>query len=192
MRARSVTALITVVVSPILAASTALSPAAASAQMGHRRAEVGRNFSVGCSGSGCDFQSPVSTGCSRDAYTVGRTYIDGGYVDLRWSPTCQTNWARTTSTSGVIKYPSRLMSAHIIRQDNMSQDSDEWVYNDGLVATDQPGRTPSSQEFHRRPFKHITQLYTDMLYAPQIPTAACGQILFGRSQGGCFAQFPLP
>jgi hypothetical protein len=54
-----------------------------------------------CSGYGCDYQDPVATGCSSGAYTVtsaaityqGVTY---GTVELRWSPTCQTNWARTT------------------------------------------------------------------------------------------------
>jgi len=60
---------------------------------------------VSCSGYGCDHQDPVATGCSAGSYTVtsapitlgGTSY---GTVELRWSPTCQTNWSRVTVASG--------------------------------------------------------------------------------------------
>lgn len=57
---------------------------------------------VTCSpGGGCDGQDPVATGCDYDAYTVTSQDINGlGLVELRYSPTCGTNWARVTS------YPS--------------------------------------------------------------------------------------
>src|SRR5438876_9566962 len=56
---------------------------------------------VACSGRGCDGQDPITTGCDYDAYTVTSQDINGlGLVELRYSPTCGTNWARVTS------YPS--------------------------------------------------------------------------------------
>lgn len=65
-------------------------------------------FAVSCSGYGCDGQDPVSTGCDSGAYTVASDplkYDAGGstigWIDLRYSPTCGTNWARTRSNIGV-------------------------------------------------------------------------------------------
>lgn len=59
-----------------------------------------------CSGTGCNGQDPIATGCNSDAYTVTSANIKNlqnqvvGRVDLRWSPTCQTNWARAVSNVG--------------------------------------------------------------------------------------------
>lgn len=52
--------------------------------------------SVGCWGDWCSGQDPVATGCDADAVTLDTVYADngGGKLDIRWSPTCQTNWAR--------------------------------------------------------------------------------------------------
>jgi Protein of unknown function (DUF2690) len=61
---------------------------------------------AGCSGSGCDGKDPVVMGCSGDAYTVTSADIRSangqtiGRVDLRWSPSCRTNWGRTVSYVG--------------------------------------------------------------------------------------------
>jgi Protein of unknown function (DUF2690) len=51
---------------------------------------------VSCYGDYCSGQDPVTTGCDKDAVTIASVEVDngGGQVDLRWSPTCQTNWAR--------------------------------------------------------------------------------------------------
>ena len=51
---------------------------------------------VSCYGDYCSGQDPAATGCDRDAVTVASLPIDtgAGQLDLRWSPTCQTNWAR--------------------------------------------------------------------------------------------------
>ncbi len=54
-----------------------------------------------CSGHGCDYLDPIATGCANGSeYTVYTANISGGRVELRWSPVCQTNWARVTSTIG--------------------------------------------------------------------------------------------
>jgi hypothetical protein len=61
-----------------------------------------------CSGTGCNGQDPGTTGCTSGSYTVysatntfwaSSTFWATVSVDLRWSPTCQTNWARAAVTS---------------------------------------------------------------------------------------------
>lgn len=69
------------------------------------------NASVGCSGSSCTGKDPIATGCASGAYTVAYVQVYYQYVwqtwtghwnyagllELRWSPACQTNWARFTA-----------------------------------------------------------------------------------------------
>ncbi len=50
---------------------------------------------------GCDGQDPIATGCDYDAYTVTSVDLGIGLVELRYSPTCGTNWARVTSHEGI-------------------------------------------------------------------------------------------
>ncbi len=47
-----------------------------------------------CYGDYCSGQDPESTGCSAGAYTVTSVGYNGGTLEVRWSPTCQTNWSR--------------------------------------------------------------------------------------------------
>jgi Protein of unknown function (DUF2690) len=54
---------------------------------------------VGCWGDWCSGRDPQATGCSADAYTVAAVDVTGARLELRWSPTCKTNWAR------YIQYP---------------------------------------------------------------------------------------
>jgi hypothetical protein len=51
-------------------------------------------LTVGCFGDYCSGQSPQQTGCSRDAVTTRSQDLIGARLELRWSPTCKTNWAR--------------------------------------------------------------------------------------------------
>ena len=64
-------------------------------------------YAVGCYGDYCSALDPQSTGCAADAYTIFResVYGTGGasWVEVRWSPTCQTNWARTNGVRTNIK-----------------------------------------------------------------------------------------
>jgi hypothetical protein len=61
-------------------------------------APASRAEAVSCYGNYCSGKDPETTGCSAGAYTVAQRDIwqDGLYrhVELRWSPTCKTNWAR--------------------------------------------------------------------------------------------------
>ena len=59
---------------------------------------------VTCSGNGCNGLDPISTGCARDAITVtatgGVVSFSTGTIQLRYSPTCGTNWGRVLSSVG--------------------------------------------------------------------------------------------
>ncbi|WBB77252.1 DUF2690 domain-containing protein [Micromonospora sp. WMMD882] len=49
---------------------------------------------AGCYGDWCSGQDPEAMGCSAGAYTVASAWAGSYLVELRWSPSCQTNWAR--------------------------------------------------------------------------------------------------
>lgn len=49
---------------------------------------------VGCWGDYCSGKDPQATGCGADAQTVAFENLEGARLELRWSPTCKTNWAR--------------------------------------------------------------------------------------------------
>lgn len=70
--------------------------AAAFLGLGSIIAASGPAAAATCSGNACTGQDPIATGCANDAITVASIKLP--YVvqtlDLRWSPTCQTNWAR--------------------------------------------------------------------------------------------------
>ncbi|KAB8139952.1 DUF2690 domain-containing protein [Chloroflexia bacterium SDU3-3] len=80
-------------------------------------AQATQAASPGCSGYGCDGKYAYSVGCTVSYRVVNMSYIyDGagnniGYVQLWWSDTCQTNWARvvrTTSYTGYSLYASAI------------------------------------------------------------------------------------
>jgi hypothetical protein len=90
---------------------------------------------AGCSGMSCDGQDPVQTGCVNGAYTVASDYIyeSGvviGRVDLRYSPTCKTNWARTISYIG----PETIDA--VITRDDVGEHFNEYLGNVSNVYTD--------------------------------------------------------
>lgn len=49
---------------------------------------------AGCYGDWCSGKDPTATGCANDAITVASTDAGVGRLDLRWSPSCKTNWGR--------------------------------------------------------------------------------------------------
>jgi hypothetical protein len=55
--------------------------------------------SVSCYGDYCSGKDPQATGCAADAYTFASRFDSntGALVELRWSPTCKTEWARANS-----------------------------------------------------------------------------------------------
>ncbi len=104
---------------------------------------------VSCYGDYCSGQSPVATGCYRDAVTIASVEVDNGagQVDLRWSPTCQTNWARWQ------QYPTG------------------WCVNctpDALVAVQDTGYTQKLDWFDNgtSPNPNGGTYWTNMIYSP--------------------------
>ena len=70
------------------------------ARANNAHATRGSHSQVTCSGDGCDGQNPATTGCSAGAYTVQTAVFSNSFVELRYSPTCGTNWGRVTSRVG--------------------------------------------------------------------------------------------
>ncbi len=60
----------------------------------------GRHAHASCSGTGCNGQDPEKTGCEAGAYTVQTAVFSNSYVELRYSPTCATNWGEVVSKVG--------------------------------------------------------------------------------------------
>lgn len=49
---------------------------------------------VTCYGDYCSGADPTESGCAADAYTTVFEETEVGRLDVRWSPTCKTNWVR--------------------------------------------------------------------------------------------------
>jgi len=64
--------------------------------------------SVSCYGDYCSGQDPVNTGCAADAVTFAWLDLSGARLDLRWSPTCKTEWARWQQYPGLGSVPVTL------------------------------------------------------------------------------------
>ena len=61
-----------------------------------------------CWGDWCSGQDPAATGCDADAYTAASARVWGTtfHVELRWSPSFGTGWARVPAT-WADSYPTR-------------------------------------------------------------------------------------
>lgn len=61
---------------------------------------------LGCTGEACNGQDPGTTNCSERVGTAEMAEIEDehgeavGWVQLRWSERCQTNWARAENNTG--------------------------------------------------------------------------------------------
>jgi hypothetical protein len=83
-----------------------------------------------CSGNGCTDKDPHDTGCDADAYTVYNVYVrdnngnEVGLLQLRYSPSCGTNWTRLTSYVG-----NTWLTANTIRK------ADSWIEYGGPMFT---------------------------------------------------------
>jgi hypothetical protein len=77
-----------------------------------------------CSGTGCNYTDPVTTGCSSSAFTARTAYIGDSTIELRYSKSCGTNWSRYTSGSNynVIVYVERY-------DGEFAYDTTSWIYS---------------------------------------------------------------
>lgn len=66
---------------------------------------------VSCWGNYCSGLDPQATGCANGATTLSSVDLGYGSLNLRWSPTCQTEWAR------LYVYPTRTLGpGYVIAQ----------------------------------------------------------------------------
>ena len=49
---------------------------------------------AGCYGDYCSGKDPQAMGCANDAVTTVSKNLSMGSLQIRWSPSCKTNWAR--------------------------------------------------------------------------------------------------
>lgn len=128
---------------------------------------------VTCSKNGCTGLDPVQTGCSASASTILSAGIFNnsrqriGTVNLRFSSACGANWAQVVSSIGSVA-----MSAEVVREAGA----------DGPVAS-------SCEPTNCTQFITASSAFTNMVWAPDVPTQALGQmdaVLFGA----CVTQDP--
>ena len=67
-----------------------------------------------CSDNGCNNLDPISTDCADDAITVSTVSFRTGTIQLRYSPTCGTNWGRVLSSVG-----TTVLTVNIRRNDGL-------------------------------------------------------------------------
>lgn len=129
-----------------------------------RTPEGGMKSNLGfatCSGTGCNGTDPGQTGCSADGRTVAYTNIVNssgtavGRVELRWSPTCQTNWSRVTrwDSNSLYQYAYAFLSPNA--------NGDPKYYPDG-------GYVPVNGTW-----------WSYQVYAPTTPWRGCGMLAIG-------------
>jgi hypothetical protein len=73
----------------MLTAASTLGPTA----VAHASASAG---GPDCYAASCSGLDPSTTNCVHDAYTGASQEIEGGVLELRYSPSCKANWARYT------------------------------------------------------------------------------------------------
>lgn len=118
MKAKLATTVLTVlaVIMAVTVSPSQTSPSVASAadksvssakNIGNGRPACGPG---GLNGALCNGKGPVGTGCARDARTVQENSgydVDHGQwiIELRYSPSCRTAWARGSIAKPVANYP---------------------------------------------------------------------------------------
>ncbi len=123
---------------------------------------AGQALRAACSGNGCNNIDPATTSCPTGAYTVQTKtiYRNGtttpiGYVELRWSPSCQTNWSRVTRTDG--------------------------AYAEGMYATIKRYSNNVLVNSYTKFKSGSTQMWSNMVYAPNPPYCATATGLVDQS-----------
>lgn len=82
-----------------------------------------QKVAVSCYGDYCSGQDPQSTGCANDAYTTAATNLSGAQLQVRWSPTCRTNWAR------LVVYPTNgcVSSGNLVARQDTGYIQSKWL-----------------------------------------------------------------
>lgn len=116
------------------------------------------SFAATCGGTGCDHTDPYATGCAGSGasyYVVastpiykGSTNVQAGYIQLWYSGTCGTNWAR------IVVYDDGLNDIFYVKSGVYTADDRSDIYDQ------YPGTS-----------------WTNQLYAPTVRAKACGEIV---------------
>ncbi|GGT08582.1 DUF2690 domain-containing protein [Nonomuraea spiralis] len=130
-----------------------------------------------CFGTACDGKDPALTGCAAGSYTV--TYEDvpvriqafDGWLELRYGPgratgrgqTCQVNWARFSKAGQGSAYNVWVERRQGVRAGS-GADKRLTQYSGGDEGTG--------------------IIYSDQVYAPDVPARACVERAPGRRTGG--------
>ncbi|WP_079149164.1 DUF2690 domain-containing protein [Streptomyces agglomeratus] len=123
---------------------------------------------IGCRGDACSGRDPVQTHCADDAYTVTSYNDASASLQLRWSPTCGTNWAR------LVVYPTGTLHA--------------FAYG-SLWAVQDTGYSQSINTSFVFGKRTPTTFWTPMIYSPSrcVKAEFYGQFsLLNRVQTGCY------
>ena len=88
---------------------------------GAQAANADSSARVGCYGDYCSGQDPMSTGCATGAYTTTYKDIPGGQIQVRWSPTCKTNWAR------LVQYPGCAYMGDLVARQDTGYTQHKWI-----------------------------------------------------------------
>lgn len=83
-----------------------------------------------CYGSSCEGRDPAQTSCVNDAYTIlSRDAVtssgDWGNLELRYSPSCHSNWTRFTAWYGIRAFFGSLTGGLV--------GGDPWIWRLGVA-----------------------------------------------------------
>lgn len=126
------------------------------------------NADVGCWGDYCSGMDPVATGCASDAETVAWLDLSGARLELRWSPTCKTNWARW------VQYPEGIRSDLPVQLAAIQDTGYTQAVNYAIDgSSDGPSSTTSEPE------GTIVTSWTPMIYSPVHAVRAVANVQCG-------------
>ncbi len=141
------------------------------------------NNAVTCYGDYCSGQDPEITGCAQDAITVAYLDIPAARLELRWSDTCRTNWAR------YVQYPRGWYLGNVPLELRAVQDTGYTQRLDFDVNGNPTG--DSHRIVHNSDGEQVGPIWSPMIYSPVHLVRAelvvqCGPIgncLFGAITG---------
>jgi hypothetical protein len=101
-------------------------------------------YAVSCYGDYCSGKDPEATGCAAGAVTISAHQAGYYRLEVRWSPTCKTNWTRLTMYASPWK----------------------WGMDGRIYARQDTGYTQSAPFSTRDYATSASTFWTPMIYSP--------------------------